>query len=142
VSCSSAGNCAAGGSYGGGRDNGGAFVAVERHGRWGRPAEVPGLAALGIGGGTGVRSLSCASAGNCAVGGDYWDRRGQQGFVAVRRHGRWAKAIPVPGLEALNKGGFADVNSVSCAPAGSCAAGGDYWDRHHHSQGFVVSRTG
>jgi hypothetical protein len=143
VSCSSAGNCAAGGNYA--YDRGGdmqGFVAVEQHGRWGRAIEVPGLAALSTGGYSEIDSVSCGSAGNCAVGGDYSDRRGQQGFVAVRRHGRWATAIPVPGLEALNKGGLADVNSVSCAPAGSCAAGGDYWDSRHNSRGFVVSRTG
>jgi hypothetical protein len=139
VSCARPGYCAAGGNYA--YDRGGdtrGFVAVEKNGQWGRAIEMPDPA----GGDAEIASVSCGSAGNCAVGGDYWDRRGQQGFVAVRRHGRWARAIPVPGLEALNKGGLADVNSVSCAPAGSCAAGGDYWDRHHHSQGFVVTRTG
>jgi hypothetical protein len=42
----------------------------------------------------------------------------------------------VPGLGALNTGGFADVLSVSCA--GSCAAGGDYTDARSNSQGFVA----
>jgi hypothetical protein len=32
---------------------------------------------------------------------------------------------------------------VSCAPAGGCAAGGDYQDGGHHGQGFVaVERNG
>jgi hypothetical protein len=61
----------------------------------------------------------------------------EHGFVAVERHGRWVKAIEVPGLAALNKGRFAGVNSVSCASAGNCAAGGDYSEPH--GQGFVVS---
>ena len=142
VSCASAGSCAAGGYYlDGGLKNQG-FVAAERNGRWGMAIEVPGLGALNTGGGAEVNSVSCASAGSCAAGGYYSDRRSGQGFVAAERNGSWAEAIAVPGLAALNKSGVAEISSVSCAPPGSCAAGGDYVDRHHHSQGFVVSQTG
>ncbi len=58
------------------------------------------------------------------------------------RNGPWGKAIKVPGLAALNKGGAALVGSVSCAPSGGCAAGESYTDRRGHFQGFVVSQTG
>ncbi len=90
--------------------------------------------------------MSCASAGNCAAGGDY-NHRGLQGFVAVERNGRWGTAIEVPGLAALNTGGGATVSSVSCAPTGTCAAGGYaaggyYADAPDNFQGFVVSQTG
>jgi hypothetical protein len=54
--------------------------------------------------------------------------------------GRWGNAIGVPGLAALNKG-EAVVLPVSCAPAGTCAAGVDYSDRSDNDQGFVVSQT-
>ena len=142
VSCASAGNCAAGGGYGG-QSGGQGFVASERDGVWGPAIEVPGLGALNKGGDASVSSVSCASAGNCAAGGDYSNRPyDMQGFVAVERHGRWRTAIEVPGLRALNKGGNAQVTSVSCAPAGTCAAGGSYPDRYYHYQGFVVSQTG
>ena len=58
-------------------------AAVRAAGSWGRAIEVPGLAALNTGGDAEVSSVSCASAGNCAAGGYYTDRRGrQQGFVA------------------------------------------------------------
>jgi hypothetical protein len=93
---------------------------------WGRAITVPGMAALNKGGASAVVSMSCASAGNCAAGGHYGNRQGQQGFVASERHGRWNRAIAVPGLAALNTGGGADVLSVSCASAGNCAAGGFY----------------
>ena len=43
--------------------------------------------------------------------------------------GSWGRAIGVPGLAALNTGGLAGVASVSCASAGNCAAGGDYFTR-------------
>jgi hypothetical protein len=43
----------------------------------------------------------------------------------------------------MKAGGNAEVSSVSCGSAGSCAAGGFYSDRHGHRQGFVaVERNG
>ncbi len=63
--------------------------------------------------------------------------------MAVERDGVWGTAIGVPGLGALSKGGDAQVSSVSCASAGSCAAGGFYTGRHRRQQGFVaVERNG
>jgi hypothetical protein len=47
-------------------------------------------------------------------------------------------------LGGLNKGGKAQLTSVSCGSAGNCAAGGFYADRSgtsRHQQGFVVSRV-
>ena len=104
-----------------------AGAAVPAAGSWGRAMEMPGLAALSTGSDAAVNSVSCASAGNCAAGGYYsYDRAtdAEQGFVAVERHGRWGRAIKVPGLATLNKGGYSRVFSVSCASAGNCAAGG------------------
>jgi hypothetical protein len=141
VSCGSAGNCAAGGYYTGRRDSSQGFVTMERNGRWGRAIEVPGLGALNAGGFAEVSSVLCASAGSCAVGGDYSDRRSDfQGFVAVERGGRWGTAIEVPGLAALNKGGEAFADSVSCPSAGSCAAGGTYLDGNGQFRWFVESQ--
>jgi hypothetical protein len=144
VSCASAGSCAAGGDYTDRRHNFQGFVASERRGRWGKAIGVPGLTALNKGRFANIDSVSCGAAGDCAAGGFYADRsHHQQGFVAVERHGRWGTAIGVPGLTALNKGGLAEVFSVSCASAGSCAAGGYYSDRHGNLQGFVaVERHG
>ena len=143
VSCARTGACAAGGVYSrrGGEESG--FVAMERHGRWGRAVQVPGLAALNKFGDAGVNSVSCARAGGCAAGGWYQDSTGVQGFVAVERDGRWGRAIKVPGLAALNAGRNARVLSVSCGSAGDCAAGGVYQDRAGGVQGFaVVERHG
>jgi hypothetical protein len=69
---------------------------------WGRAIEVPGLAALNTCGPAIVNAVSCGAAGNCAVGGDYDNRHGGQGFVAVERNGRWARrsAWPAPRQQA------------------------------------------
>jgi hypothetical protein len=49
----------------------------------------------------------------------------------------------VPGLAALNTGRQAEVSSVSCASAGSCAAGGYYSHGDLGRRGFVaVERDG
>jgi hypothetical protein len=114
-------------------------MASEKNGVWGKATDA------GLSGRiAGVNSVSCASPGNCAAGGFYSDDTGGvvQAYVAVERHGRWGNPVEVPGLGALNQGGGAGVNSVACPPAGSCAAGGSYTDRHQHSQGFVVTQTG
>src|SRR5262249_49185324 len=113
-------------------------------GPWGTAIEVPGLGALNKGADAidiaGVSSVSCASSGNCAVVGYYRDqRRHDQGFVAVEKSGVCGTAIEKPGLGALNKGGDANVSSVSCASAGNCAAAGGYTDSAHHGQGFVAA---
>ena len=144
VSCASAGSCAAGGDYQDGDRHEQGFVAVEKHGVWGRAIEVPGLGALNKGGNAGVVSVSCASPGNCAAGGYYTaGDAGQPGFVVSEKNGRWGQAVEVPGLAALNQGrqtsDSVGVVSVSCASPGNCAAGGDYEDRAGNGQGFVAA---
>jgi len=141
VSCFSAGNCVAGGSYAAPADFAGgayeAFVANERNGRWGKAVEVPGIPPPStavcqpdsescVAGR--VLAVSCARGGHCADGGWYDTPAisGRAAFVASYKNGRWGKVMQIPGLEALDTAKFSEVNSVSCTPAGSCAAGGSY----------------
>jgi len=108
VSCTSAGNCAAGGSYG--YPYGSAFVINEKNGVWGKAIYTGPPAQI-----SDVGSVSCASPGNCVAAGRYFDGNGTRGFVVSEKNGVWGKAITVAG-----------AGSVSCAPAGSCAAVGGY----------------
>lgn len=127
MSCVSAGNCAAGGSYTNQTDHQQVFVVAEKNGSWGQAAQIPGLGQLDAGNGIGLGALSCGAAGNCSAGGYYTNGAGdRQGFVASETGGVWHKAVEVPGLGALNKYGMAGVTSVSCPAAGDCAAGGFY----------------
>jgi hypothetical protein len=64
-----------------------------------------------------------------------------QAFVVSETGGKWGKAIEVPGTAALNQGGLAAVNSVSCATAGNCSAGGQYTTASGAEEVFVVSET-
>ena len=139
VSCASAGNCDAGGYY---TDSSGkmqVFVADETNGTWGMAQEVPGTAALNLGGSALVLSVSCGSAGNCGVGGYYADSSGNtQAFVADETNGTWGTAQEIPGTAGLNTGGFAEVNSLSCAAPGDCGAGGTYLASGHGDQAFIA----
>jgi len=140
VSCASAGNCSAGGSYFTGSWH--AFIVNEVNGTWHNAAQVPGTAALDQGQNARVTSVSCRSAGNCSAGGNYTDKsKHMQAFVASEVRGTWHAAIEVPGIASLNKGGSGSVTSVSCASARSCTAGGTYSDRSKHMQAFVLSKS-
>ena len=145
VSCSSPGNCSAGGYYATTPAEFSvmttAFVVSEVSGTWGQAEPVPGLAALNTGDQASILSLSCASAGDCTAGGSYRASPGQQGFVVSEVHGTWGQVQQVPGLVALNKEHFATVSSVSCTGSGDCAAGGSYLDLHGVSQGYVAEQN-
>jgi hypothetical protein len=145
VSCASAGNCSAGGSYEDSHHDSQAFVANEVNGTWGTAEEVPGTAALNTAGhGAAVFSMSCASAGNCSAGGIYESTKGVQSFVVSEVHGTWGTAKEVPGLGALNTGGDGELHSLSCATAGNCSAGGYYIGAGASTpeEAFVVTQTG
>jgi len=117
-----------------------AFGAAARGGGWGKAIEVPGLAGLNAGHGGTLTAVSCSSPGDCAATGNYADRGGLgQAFVVSERNGSWGKAIEVPGLAALNNGGYAGISSVSCASAGNCAVTG-YYDSGA-PEAFVVSQA-
>ncbi|HEY1914632.1 MAG TPA: hypothetical protein VGH27_03560 [Streptosporangiaceae bacterium] len=145
VSCSAAGNCSAGGGYTDAGDYGQAFVVSERDGIWQDAQQVPGVTA-GPFDGTDpeIDSISCSSAGNCGTNGDIDSP--EMAFVVSEQHGRWHQARLVPGLAGLNTGGFAEIDGVSCASAGSCGVGGFYW--HHGAKdasyyhAFVASEAG
>jgi len=156
VSCATPGNCAAGGYYTDDSYRRQAFVVDETNGSWGTAIDVPGMATRNSGDAY-VSSVSCPTAGNCTAGGSYADASGGlHAFVVEETNGSWGKAIEVPGTATLNSGGYASVNSVSCATPDDCAASGAYtdgsrptdtgsfgsgryWRFHRLNRAFVVS---
>jgi hypothetical protein len=142
VSCASAGNCSAGGDATGDGSGHQAFVVSEVNGSWQQAEVVPGTATLDQGGGAAIQSVSCASAGNCSAGGYYTvSLNNRQAFLVSEVSGAWQQAEEVPGTAALDQGDSADLDSVSCASAGNCSAGGDYTDGSGEQQAFVVSEV-
>jgi hypothetical protein len=141
VSCSSVGNCAAGGYYGSSsyqQD----FVVSETNGTWGSAHEVAGaLNVSDVGSRTGgIQSISCPTDGYCAAGGSYFDAGANlRAFVVDEVAGNWGTARQAAG--SLNVGGRSWISSVSCASAGNCSAGGYFTNAAGGFAALVVTES-
>jgi hypothetical protein len=83
VSCGSPGNCVVTGEFADAKNGSHLFTLNEAGGTWGKIRELPGSAKLNVKKFGRLLTVSCASAGNCAVGGFYEDAKGRtQGVVA------------------------------------------------------------
>jgi hypothetical protein len=113
-------------------------------GTWGQ-AEVLNLAPGQSLTGSGVSSISCATAGNCAavgiVGVGAGDSFAVQGVVVTQTSGHWGTVQAIPGLAALDTGGYVQLGGLSCGAAGDCSAGGSY-SNGTANIAFVVSQSG
>jgi hypothetical protein len=140
LSCPSIGGCVLGGQYEDSHGQDQAFLATEKNGKWQAAQEVPGTAALNVGGIAALSSVSCPSPGNCGASGSYQDQADHtELFVISERNGRWAIATEMPGIARLNAGNNAAVGVQSCPSAGNCVIGGLYSDSHQSRQAFIVT---
>lgn len=132
LSCPSAGTCAAAGSAtydtGHGTQAAAGFVTDLRAGRWSAPHRIGGTDPV----------VSCGPPGHCAAGGS----AGSAAFVVTEERGRWGSPRPVPGLAGLDAGRDAGIMALSCAPAGTCGAGGSYAASRSFDRAFVVTSAG
>ena len=138
VSCASAGNCSAAGNYTDTSAHSQAFVADQVNGSWGSAVEVPGTATLSAVVSAKAISVSCASAGDCALAGNYYTGSLPRMYVANEVNGAWASAQEVP--VASPNSGVAALASVACASAGNCTIGGAYGDIPS-AQAFVADEV-
>ena len=132
VSCSSPGNCTAGGDYNAG-GVAGPFLVSESGGTWGSAQAVPDFAALNTTSSGqlfgAVTSLSCPDVTDCAVGGYYGiDTGAPTGtttavFTADEVGGTWDSAKPLDIPSAVN--GPYDNFTVGCRAAGNCVVTGN-----------------
>jgi hypothetical protein len=117
-------------------DQSGVFVVGEKHGIWGRAEQITGLHT----GSAGLNGLSCGAAGDCSAGGSVYlgGCCYSSAFLVSEHHGIWGPAEPVPGLAQFSTDDA--VDSVSCASAGDCTAGGAYgFSPTANPSAFVVS---
>ncbi len=124
VSCASAGNCTAVGSF----DNA-AVLLNEKAGRWGRAVYETAYVGPSLAGSE-LYSVSCASDGSCSAAGYYALEVGRNdnsvGYpvLLTNRTGKWRHVDVVLPPDA--NGGGAELTSVSCAPHWNCSAVGSY----------------
>jgi hypothetical protein len=143
ISCSSPGNCSAGGNYAitpliyPGVIETQAFVVTETAGVWGPAEEVPGSGAANSANGIAlVDSVSCAAPGDCAAVGNIDPSSTAHMFVVNEADGVWGSLEPISGTTDT-----ADdlISSVSCAAPGDCLAGGGSPDAVSHA--FLVQEA-
>ncbi|HET7015330.1 MAG TPA: hypothetical protein VFI65_15535 [Streptosporangiaceae bacterium] len=145
MSCRSAGDCTAAGTYfAAAKNDKQAFVVSEKNGRWGTAEEIPGLASL-TSSAADVNVLSCSSPGNCVVGGDYhvnageFNAAGSEPFVVSQRNGAWGLMQTFPAIKAVNTAGISSINGLSCRSAGTCLAAGTYRTFNGHDHVFSIA---
>jgi len=143
VSCSSAGNCTAGGTFANSAAQLQAFSLNEVNGVWDSAVLLPGIATLSTGTTSALTSVSCGSTGNCSGVGIYTDASAhKQSFVDDEKNGVWGTIQETPGDATLNGGGDMEFNGLSWSSTGNCAAGGYYTDSATHLQAFTVNEVG
>jgi hypothetical protein len=121
LSCASAGNCAAVGTYGAFDDPLKALLLTETDGIWST-----GIDAAPSSSAAWLNSVSCASPGNCtAVGAAADSSNVEQGLLLTETAGSWGPPVEAT-LPVGNQNLGADATSVSCASAGTCTAVGLY----------------
>jgi hypothetical protein len=143
ISCASAGNCTAVGSYVENAATGlHGLLLTETAGTWATGVEATLPAdAVTLTPPAGLASVSCASAGNCIATGSYLTGSGSEGVLLTETAGSWA-----PGLEVQAPGNAAAppeayVNEVSCPSVGNCSATGSYSDSAGNREGLLVTEA-
>src|SRR5262249_24614792 len=130
VSCASAGNCSAVGSYNNnsaGSDAGvDGLMLSETDGTWATGVEAALPANTPTRHSAGLDAVSCASTGNCTAVGTYAGI--QQGLFLAETDGVWATGVEAAlPASAAGPGGAVWPNlQVSCSSAGNCSASGVY----------------
>ena len=140
ISCSSADYCAAVAS--GGIPIGQVGVAFKSPSGWGALTSVPGLNEANTGNNASVTSISCASDGDCTLGGRFREGTAYHAFVASSVDGILGTYTEIPGLRFANSGENSLVNSVSCSSSGNCVATGSYQGSTSHAFVAVQSNGG
>jgi hypothetical protein len=159
VSCWSAGNCAAVGTYVVSSSGGNIEVALllmELNHVW-----QPSVEGIDPGVGTfELPSVSCSAGGNCIAVGSYWFSTGETDIrpdYFRASNGAWnqtASPVSLPGdaipgiAGGSNAGQIAKLSSVSCESAGNCVAVGSYYSTQpastsgEQTSGMFVTEAG
>lgn len=155
VSCASAGNCAAVGSYVDLAGHTQGLLLIETNGTWAQGREVihpQGVASVAANPQVDLTSVSCATATNCLVSGTYSDSYGYpQGMLETEINGTWSQTqkngawsytgvqIGLPGDAATHP--KVALDSVSCGAVGHCVAVGSYVNTAAAQEALVLTGT-
>jgi hypothetical protein len=144
LSCASAGNCAAVGSFEDTHTNGQSFVASEVGGVWKRVQEVtlPSGASTSVQNSE-VHSVVCWSPGNCSAVGSYLDDTlptgRAEGLEVNEVRGVWGRAQETKVPADANVNPYVAINQVACTHAGNCVAVGSYIRDDNATGGLMIA---
>ncbi len=142
VSCASAGDCSAVGSYYDSVGSEPGLLLTETSGTWQTGIQVPLPANANTTPMVDLSSVSCASAGDCSAVGSYYDSVGSEpGLLLTETSGTWQTGIQAPLPANANTTPMVDLSSVSCASAGDCSAVGSYNDSVGSEPGLLLTET-
>jgi hypothetical protein len=140
VSCASAGNCSAVGTYPDSSGHGQGLLVTETNGSWSAAVEATLPANAASDANVSLDSVSCVSAGNCSAVGTYVDTSGvQHPLLLNQTGGTWPSGVAATLPANAGSDPLVRLDSVSCASAGGCSAVGTYPDRLGHPHGLLVS---
>ncbi len=148
VSCGSAGNCTAIGSYIDSTGHTQGLGLTETSGTWARGIELihPAFVNVAADPRISLTAVSCATAGSCSVVGTYVDNNGHpEGMLLTQINGAWGTS-PARDAEATLPDDAAaepavSLTSVSCGAIADCVAVGNYTDSSGHQQGLEIPET-
>jgi IPT/TIG domain len=140
LSCPGVGDCTIGGVV---LDDGNAVPAVDAEvgGTWAPARVVPGVERLPwfkleYAAPDPVTSISCRTATDCALTGDYTTSHGtESAYVDSEVAGRWTGAMPIPGTWAWSRWSFTQTSEVACGAPGRCVVGGTASDDRRPTSG-------
>jgi hypothetical protein len=154
ISCSSAGNCSAVGTYNDSAGHEQGLLLKESSGIWSRGVKAPLPSNAGTDPGVALSSISCSSAGNCSAVGDYYDSSGnEQGLLLRESSGTWSQGVRAPLPSNAGKDPAVALSSVSCASVtlrlvpkplsqgNYCSAVGKYADSSGNEQGLLLRES-
>jgi hypothetical protein len=142
ISCTSARTCTAVGTYEDSSGHGQAMEATETSGRWGQAAEITAPSNAGTNPEALLYGISCTSAGNCVGVGSYLDSSSHvQVMAATGTSGRWGQATEVTAPSNAGSNPEAALKGISCMPARTCTAVGQYLDSSSHLQAMAATET-
>src|SRR5438309_1163548 len=123
VSCPSAGECSAVGTYTDSAGHGQGVLLTESAGTWATGVEATLPAGAGTNPAVSLSSVSCAAAGDCSAVGNYVDSSGNvQGLLLTEAAGTWATGEEAtPPADALSNT-TVGLDSVSCTSPSACSA--------------------
>lgn len=146
ISCASAGNCSATGSYFESPQKTHLVLLTEKAARWTRGIDpaLPADAATGAAqDDLGVNSISCSSPGNCTAAGTYSGigSDNTRPMLLTETTGEWSRGVEV----ALPRNASTPYQyswlTVSCTSSQNCSGVGFYTDSSNFQQGLLLSNA-